>query len=162
MYNYLYITQLPHFDIRVNAGNITFFHSVDYRSTIADQVNLTDRYVLLLNDLVKENRALNKEVENSTTKNEERITSLVSKIDNLHAKLNAPSRRVRQTGGGRLRVPRLCSVSTLFNLLLYQDFLYTDCDPLMEIQPFPPKVYVVLSRYNLLYMLINKNLNVCL
>lgn len=79
---------------------------------MTEELSLSDRYAILLDDLVKENKRLHQQLEENGKKNDEMMASLVAKVDSIQSKVTAPiPSRVRQTGRGRLYVPRLCSVS---------------------------------------------------
>lgn len=78
---------------------------------MAEQISLSDRYVLLLDEVVNENRELRKKLEEIHKKDEATMKTLSEKVDVLSAKVVSAPSRVRQTGSGRMRVPRICSVS---------------------------------------------------
>ncbi|CAB3991969.1 Hypothetical predicted protein [Paramuricea clavata] len=79
------------------------------------EVSLSDRYVLLLNDVVNENKAVREKLEQtsaSTTIDQRALKDLANKVDNLDAKISKLAERgrpVRQTGGARIQVPKMCS-----------------------------------------------------
>jgi DNA repair exonuclease SbcCD ATPase subunit len=86
------------------------------------EVSLSDQYVLLLNDVIKENKAVREKLEQTSESSSESATvdqsralkDLANKVDSLNTKISKLTERgrpVRQTGGARLQVPKMCSVS---------------------------------------------------
>jgi hypothetical protein len=86
--------------------------------------------VLLLNDVVKENKTLRDKVDQNIALEQNTMRDLANKIDNLDGKiasLGERRRKVRQTGGGRIPVqpvPKMCSVSILY---IFNFFRQTLC-----------------------------------
>ena len=92
-------------------------------------VSLSDQYVLLLNDVVKENKALRDKIDQNITLEQNTMRDLTNKIDNLDGKIASLGERrgqVRQTGGGRIPVPKMCSVSILYIF----NFVYQTLSPM--------------------------------
>jgi hypothetical protein len=92
-------------------------------------VSLSDQYVLLLNDVVKENKALRDKIDQNITLEQNTMRDLANKIDNLDGKIASLGERrgqVRQTGGGRIPVPKMCSVSILYIF----NFVYQTLSPM--------------------------------
>lgn len=81
---------------------------------MATETSLPDQYVLLLQNVVEENR-----LANTISNNENALKSIEAKMDIL-SRTNATGRRVRQTGQNKQKVPKACSVSTKYNFI---DFL---------------------------------------
>lgn len=78
------------------------------------EVSLSDQYVLLLNDVVKENKALREKLDQSVLREQNALKELGNKLDSLDGKLSTLSeqrRRAKHTGGGKIPVPKMCSVS---------------------------------------------------
>ena len=86
------------------------------------EVSLSDQYVLLLNDVVKENQAVRENLAQTygSTNDQRALKDLANKVDILDAKisnLTEHERPVRQTGGARIKVPKMCSVSMCLHIL---------------------------------------------
>jgi hypothetical protein len=86
---------------------------------MATETSLPDQYVLLLQNVVEENRLLRDQMANTISNNENALKSIEAKMDIL-SRTNATGRRVRQTGQNKQKVPKACSVSTKYNFI---DFL---------------------------------------
>ena len=76
-------------------------------------VALSDQYVLLLQNVVEENRLLREQLSNTVTNNENALKDIKTQMDIL-ARTNTGSRRARQTGQNKQNVPKACSVSKTF------------------------------------------------
>ena len=76
-------------------------------------VALSDQYVLLLQNVVEENRLLREQLSNNVTNNENALKDIKTQMDIL-ARTNTGSRRVGQTGQNKQNVPKACSVSETF------------------------------------------------
>ena len=76
-------------------------------------VSLSDQYVLLLQNVVEENRLLREQLSNTVTSNENALEDIKRQMGTL-ARTNTSSRRVRLTGQNRQNVPKACSVSKTF------------------------------------------------
>ena len=72
-------------------------------------VSLSDQYVLLLEKVVEENRALREQVKQMAENEKTVIGDLHKKIDDLKTANCSQSRPARQTGTS-LRVPKMCRV----------------------------------------------------
>jgi predicted house-cleaning NTP pyrophosphatase (Maf/HAM1 superfamily) len=86
-------------------------HSYIYILAMAEQISLSDCYVLLHDEVVNENRELRKKLEEIHKKDEATMKTLSERVDVVSAKVVSAPSRVRQTGSRRIRVPRLSSVS---------------------------------------------------
>ena len=87
---------------------------------MTDNVSLPDQYVLLLQNVVEENRLLRQQLSSTVTNNENALKDIKTQMDIL-ARTSTSSRRVRQTGQNTQNVPKACSVSKHFksNGLIY-------------------------------------------
>lgn len=70
-------------------------------------VAMSDHYVLLLENVVKENKALREQVKQMADREKAVLGDLHKKIDCMQAQNS--SRRVRPTGPS-IRIPKLCKV----------------------------------------------------
>ena len=78
---------------------------------MATGVSLPDEYVLLLQNVVKENRLLREQMASSIASNETALKSIDDKV-NIMARTSTGRRsRVRQTGQNKQKVTKACSVS---------------------------------------------------
>ena len=76
-------------------------------------VSISDHYVLLLEKVIEENKALREQVKTMADTDKVALDDLHKKIDNIRTanQSAAPSRRVRQTGpSASVRVPKMCRV----------------------------------------------------
>ena len=74
-------------------------------------VSLSDQYVLLLQNVVNENRLLREQMKNTVDQTKSSLEEIKKKVDNIE-NLPPGRNRVRQTGPARsIRVPKLCRVS---------------------------------------------------
>jgi uncharacterized protein YoxC len=69
-------------------------------------VSMSDHYVMLLEKVVEENKALREQVTAIVSKDKTALEDLHKKIDSL----KTTSKRVRQTGPSTTRVPKMCRV----------------------------------------------------
>ena len=73
-------------------------------------VSLSDQYVLMLQNVVNENRLLREQMKNTVDQTKSSLEK-IKKVDNSE-NLPPGRNRVRQTGPARsIRVPKLCRVS---------------------------------------------------
>ena len=89
---------------------------------MTDNVSLPDQYVLLLQNVVEENRLLRQQLSSTVTSNENALKDIKTQMDIL-ARTSTSSRRVRQTGQNKQNVPKACSVHFKSNGLIYL-FIY--------------------------------------
>ena len=86
------------------------------------EVSLSDSYVLLLQDTIKETRGLRAQVAERAEKEDEvnrRLEQLVNKVDELCEKVNnADSSRKRKRSTSHSKVPSKCRVRCCFILLV--------------------------------------------
>ena len=82
---------------------------------MTDNVSLPDQYVLLLQNVVEENRLLRQQLSSTVTSNENALKGIKMQMDIL-ARTSTSFRRVRQTGQNMQNVPKACSVSKDFNI----------------------------------------------
>ena len=76
-------------------------------------LSLPDQYVLLLQNVVEENRLLRQQISQTIEAGQSSSQEINLKVDNLAAASRArATNRARQTGRP-IRVPRMCSVSTI-------------------------------------------------
>ena len=76
------------------------------------EVSLSDHYVILLTDVVNENKELRRQLAENHQQDQQSMSKMSEKIEALTSKVASSRGRVRPTGGGTaLRVPKLCSVS---------------------------------------------------
>lgn len=73
-------------------------------------VSLPDQYVLLLQNVVDENKLLREQMKQTIEQGKNSLEEIKKKVDTFATSSALPSRRVRQTGRP-IRVPRICSVS---------------------------------------------------
>ena len=74
---------------------------------------LPDQYVLLLQNVIEENRLLRQQISQTIEAGESSLQEINLNVDNLAAASHARATNcVRQTGRP-IRVPRMCSVSTI-------------------------------------------------
>ena len=78
--------------------------------------SMPDHYVLLLEKVVAENKALREKVTIMSNNDKQTLSELHKKIDSLKA--TSSSKRVRQTGGSSTRVPKMCRVSSNYRFQL--------------------------------------------
>ncbi|XP_028416023.1 uncharacterized protein LOC114544620 [Dendronephthya gigantea] len=71
-------------------------------------MSLPDQYVLLLQNVVEENRLLRAQMANTISSNESALKNIETKMDIL-SQTTSPGRRVRQTGQNKHKVPKACS-----------------------------------------------------
>lgn len=75
-------------------------------------VSLSDQYVLLLQNVVQENRLLREQLKTTVNETKSSIEDMKNKVDKMDNLSTSTARRVRQTGPIRaIRVPKLCRVS---------------------------------------------------
>lgn len=72
-------------------------------------VSMSDHYVLLLEKVVEENKALREQVKTMAEKDKTSLEDLHKKIDCLKT-ASVSSKRVRQTGPSTINVPKMCRV----------------------------------------------------
>jgi tetrahydromethanopterin S-methyltransferase subunit G len=85
------------------------------------EVSLSDQYILLLNDVVKENKALREKLDQCIATDQDSLRELKTKLDEMDNKISnfgAQRRHVRQTGGGKIPIPKMCSVCIIMPLYL--------------------------------------------
>jgi hypothetical protein len=93
-------------------------------------VSLSDQYVLLLQNVVQENRLLREQLSNTVSSNESALNDIKTQMDIL-VRTNTSSRRVRQTGQNTQKVPKACSVSKRFesNVFVYLFISFEEYTP---------------------------------
>ena len=82
------------------------------------EVSLSYQYVLLLNDVVKENKALREKLDQTVLREQNALKEFQNKLDSLDGKLatfGEQRRGAKHTGGGKIPVPKMCSVSIHMN-----------------------------------------------
>ena len=83
---------------------------------MTDNVSLPDQYVLLLQNVVEENRLLRQQLSSTVTSNENALKDIKMQMDIL-ARTSTSSRRVRQTGQNKQNVPK-ASVSNILKVMV--------------------------------------------
>lgn len=77
-------------------------------------ISLSDQYVLLLNNVVEENKALQTKINEVHSADQETLKDIANKMEALSSKVSllesGKGRRPRQSSVG-IRVPKQCSVS---------------------------------------------------
>ena len=87
---------------------------------MTEPISLPDQYVLLLQDVVNENRRLREQMIETAERSEFAFRSLENKMDNhMMAQTGGGRRAVRHTGQKRQIVPKACSVSITFLFSVY-------------------------------------------
>ena len=84
---------------------------------MTDNVSLPDQYVLLLQNVVEENRLLRQQLLSTVKSNENALKDIKMQMDIL-ARTSTSSRRVRQTGQNKQNVPKACSVSNILKVMV--------------------------------------------
>jgi hypothetical protein len=89
---------------------------------MTNQISLSDHYVVLLQNVVDQAKALRQEINKDKQQEKEALANIAIKVDVLSTTVkyigSTTGRRVKNTGGAAVKAPRMCSVSTLitFNL----------------------------------------------
>ena len=83
---------------------------------MTDNVSLPDQYVLLLQNVVEENRLLRQQLSSTVTSNENALKDIKMQMDIL-ARTSTSFRRVRQTGQNKQNVPK-ASVSNILKVMV--------------------------------------------
>ena len=84
---------------------------------MTDNVSLPDQYVLLLQNVVEENRLLRQQLLSTVKSNENALKDIKMQMDIL-ARTSTSFRRVRQTGQNKQNVPKACSVSNILKVMV--------------------------------------------
>ena len=90
---------------------------------MSEEVSLSDRYVLLLQETVKESKILRTQVSQKERETDAKLERLFEKVDELckTVEMNSPSntKRKRKRATQNL-APKQCRVSTLFTVYLFK------------------------------------------
>ena len=81
-----------------------------------EELSLSDHYVVLLDNVVNQTKLLREEFLKDKGKGNRVLEDITTKIDGLSTTVKSLTvsngrRAVRQTGGAKPRVPKMCSVS---------------------------------------------------
>ena len=87
---------------------------------MATNVSLSDQYVLLLQNVVEENRLLREQMSNAVANSEKSLNDIKEQMS-VMAQTSTGRVRAKQTGQNTPKVPKACSVSAIV-LLNFKTF----------------------------------------
>ena len=95
-------------------------------STRTEQVSLSDQYVLLLQETIKESRVLRDQVSQKDQDTNAKLERLLNKVEELSEKIEKDSSpscmKGKRKRSASIQVPKQCRVSTQFNVVYYRPF----------------------------------------